>query len=506
MPRKEPANISVAPNSPSARPSASAIAGGEPGRAVGTATRANVRAGVAPSVREASSSTRIDRLERGDRLAQVERRGDERERDDDAGGGERELQARRPRPRRRGGPRADRGEQRDPGDRRRQHQRQLDQRDHQRAAAEAARRDQVGGRRADQTTISAIAAAVVRRREPERVERALLPERVDQLARRLRRRRSRAPAGSGTPARRRAPQRAAPEPAAGHGARAASAKAAKPVGSQARPRAGRRSSRSSTKAWATSCCLRAPHDARRVGRRRLELGRAARSPAARRSVASTSEPYTKPASAAPCVSLPTTPLTSGSSERTLARIASLAPARRLREHLARVVADRHALGADHERARRGLRGRRATRRRSPSAGHGEDELVAGELDRRPRACPPRRARRGASCSPRRTRRPATPWRIWAASSSEPANWSSRRAANCAHAVSASFIDAAADTTSGGFAVAVAARRRRRSRRRSRRRPARASHLTSAHHHRRRLHRGRRRARRARARAPRPRRG
>ena len=56
MPWNEPANISVAPNSPSARPSASAVPATSPGIAVGIATRANVRAGDAPSVRDASSS------------------------------------------------------------------------------------------------------------------------------------------------------------------------------------------------------------------------------------------------------------------------------------------------------------------------------------------------------------------------------------------------------------------------------------------------------------------
>ena len=55
MPASEPANISVAPNSPSARPSASAPPASRPDAAVGTATRANVRASDTPSVREASS-------------------------------------------------------------------------------------------------------------------------------------------------------------------------------------------------------------------------------------------------------------------------------------------------------------------------------------------------------------------------------------------------------------------------------------------------------------------
>ena len=57
-PRKDPANISVAPNSPSARPQASAMPATRPGIAAGMATRANVRASDAPSVREASIQDR----------------------------------------------------------------------------------------------------------------------------------------------------------------------------------------------------------------------------------------------------------------------------------------------------------------------------------------------------------------------------------------------------------------------------------------------------------------
>ena len=50
--------MSVAPNSPSARPKASAPPVTSPGAAVGIAIRANVRVGDAPSVREASSQLR----------------------------------------------------------------------------------------------------------------------------------------------------------------------------------------------------------------------------------------------------------------------------------------------------------------------------------------------------------------------------------------------------------------------------------------------------------------
>ena len=55
MPWNEPANISVAPNSPSARPQASATPALIPAPAHGIATRQNARASPAPSVRAASS-------------------------------------------------------------------------------------------------------------------------------------------------------------------------------------------------------------------------------------------------------------------------------------------------------------------------------------------------------------------------------------------------------------------------------------------------------------------
>ena len=58
MPRNEPANISVAPNSPSARPSARAVPAARPGTATGIITLRNPRASEAPSVRDASSSDR----------------------------------------------------------------------------------------------------------------------------------------------------------------------------------------------------------------------------------------------------------------------------------------------------------------------------------------------------------------------------------------------------------------------------------------------------------------
>ena len=45
----------VAPNSPSPRANASAAPGGQPARASGRTTRKNVRAGLAPSVRDAAT-------------------------------------------------------------------------------------------------------------------------------------------------------------------------------------------------------------------------------------------------------------------------------------------------------------------------------------------------------------------------------------------------------------------------------------------------------------------
>ena len=58
IPWNDPANINVAPNSPSARPSASAVPAASPGTATGIITRRKPRASDAPSVREASSSER----------------------------------------------------------------------------------------------------------------------------------------------------------------------------------------------------------------------------------------------------------------------------------------------------------------------------------------------------------------------------------------------------------------------------------------------------------------
>ena len=55
-PWKLPANMIVAPNSPRPRANASAAPAARPPNASGNAIRANVLAGLAPSVREASTS------------------------------------------------------------------------------------------------------------------------------------------------------------------------------------------------------------------------------------------------------------------------------------------------------------------------------------------------------------------------------------------------------------------------------------------------------------------
>jgi hypothetical protein len=77
--------------------------------------------------------------------------------------------------------RPDGGEQRDPRDGRREHERQLDQRDDERAAAEAAGGQQVRGRRPDHHDDRERRDAGPQA-QPQGVERAGLTERVDQLA------------------------------------------------------------------------------------------------------------------------------------------------------------------------------------------------------------------------------------------------------------------------------------------------------------------------------------
>ena len=124
--------------------------GAQPPTASGSATRAKTRHGPAPSVRAAATRVRIDAFEGGDRPAKVE--GALHERDGEHDGRLREadlnperveLVAEEP-----GAP--ERGEERDACNRRRQHERQLDQRDHGAPAGKRRRREQVRRRRSDQ--------------------------------------------------------------------------------------------------------------------------------------------------------------------------------------------------------------------------------------------------------------------------------------------------------------------------------------------------------------------
>ena len=142
--------MSVAPNSPRARPSASAVPAASPGMATGIITRTN-----AARLRRAERAGRVEqravhRGERGHRLADVERRRHEGQRHHHARGGR--ARARCPAastapPRMPDGP--DRREQGDARHGGREHERQLDEGHHHRLAAERARGEQVGRRRAD---------------------------------------------------------------------------------------------------------------------------------------------------------------------------------------------------------------------------------------------------------------------------------------------------------------------------------------------------------------------
>jgi hypothetical protein len=124
----------------------------------------------------------VHRLERRLRLAQVERGRDERERDDHAGGREHELEPGVGDEAAKHALGPERRQQPDPRHRGRQHQRQLDQRDHRRAAAEAAGREQVGGRRAhDHDDRDRHAAA--QQAQPQGLERAFLAEAAQEVER-----------------------------------------------------------------------------------------------------------------------------------------------------------------------------------------------------------------------------------------------------------------------------------------------------------------------------------
>ncbi len=173
----------VAPNSPVPRAHASAEPAPSPLRASGSATRPNVRPGPAPSVRDASSSAGIDRLERGDRGAEVERRRDEHDREHDGRLRERDLDpdhvdrlAEQAAP-------AEEREQRDPGDGGREHERQLDRRDHEVPAPEPPHGDEVGRGRPDEEHEEVRDEAGLDR-DPECVERNVARERFEHLRRR----------------------------------------------------------------------------------------------------------------------------------------------------------------------------------------------------------------------------------------------------------------------------------------------------------------------------------
>ena len=146
-PRRLPANINVAPNSPIPRANARAAPEPRPAAASGSATRDErpPRSGAerARSLRH----RRIEALERRDRGADVERAGNERDRDDHRRLREREL-----------GPdhvdvaadeadTAEGGEQSDAGDGRRQDERKLDQCHGDVPEAAGPGRDQPRGRR-----------------------------------------------------------------------------------------------------------------------------------------------------------------------------------------------------------------------------------------------------------------------------------------------------------------------------------------------------------------------
>ena len=182
-PWRLPAKKSVAPNSPSPRAKESAAAALRPGAASGMATRPERPCRAGPERARGVEEVLVERLERADCPAHVERAGDEedrhhdrrlREADRDAQEVERAAEqsraartppaARCPQPR---------GE----------HERQLDRREHDRAAAEPPARDEVGGRRADEEDDRLRDEARLRR-DDERVEDDAAPQLAQELARR----------------------------------------------------------------------------------------------------------------------------------------------------------------------------------------------------------------------------------------------------------------------------------------------------------------------------------
>ena len=111
----------------------------------------NRRSGPAPSTRAASRMSRSSVSNDGDGLAHVERTGHEADREHDGRGREDDVDLERVED---VGEQADaareRRQQPDAGDGRRQHERELDERDHERPAAEAPRAEEVRGGRPEQ--------------------------------------------------------------------------------------------------------------------------------------------------------------------------------------------------------------------------------------------------------------------------------------------------------------------------------------------------------------------
>ena len=160
VPWKLPANRIVAPNSPIPRANASAAAA--PSAAAGERHRdAQHPSQRARAERAGDIEQRpVDALERGDRAAQIERAGDEQDRHHDRRLREREIDPEHAERVPEQPQTTERDQQPEPGDGRRHHQRQLDQRDHEAAAAKA-RRPMMYANGVPSAIISANAIALV---------------------------------------------------------------------------------------------------------------------------------------------------------------------------------------------------------------------------------------------------------------------------------------------------------------------------------------------------------
>ena len=136
----------VAPNSPIPRAKARAAPAPRPLAASGSAMRKNTRPGPAPRVRAAEGSVGLDRLEGGDRGADVERAGDEGHRQNDGDLGERDVEPERVDGAAEQAEAPEGGQEPDACDGRWEHEWQLDQRDDEIARSRPAGRDPVGRR------------------------------------------------------------------------------------------------------------------------------------------------------------------------------------------------------------------------------------------------------------------------------------------------------------------------------------------------------------------------